>query len=144
MQDRSRGEAYRTTMVCVDSYEQGVLSGRFYNYGQEDEGCSFHSLTQLLVGMEHILDSANFPQSFTAVRSFSPMSELKLESPADGKFRKGSLATFVVKVLFRQHTSWQGSVTWVEQKSEQSFRSVLELILLMDSALGGSQEGAQA
>ena len=31
--------------------------------------------------------------------------------------------------------NWQGSVTWVEGKREQSFRSVLELILLIDSAL---------
>ena len=143
MQDRIRGEACRTTMVCVDSYEQGVLTGRFYNYGQEEEGCSFHSLTQLLVGMEHILDSANFPQSFTAVRSFSVMPEPKLGSPADEKFRKGKLATFVFKGLFRQHTSWQGSITWWEEQSEQAFRSVLELILLMDSALGGSREDAQ-
>lgn len=135
MQDRIRGEASRTTMICVDSYEQGVLNGRFYNYGQEDEGCSFRSLTQLLVGMEHILDSANYPQSFTAVRSFSPILEPKLESPVDGTLRKGKAATFVVKILFRQHTSWQGSITWLEEKSEQTFRSVLELILLMDSAL---------
>lgn len=135
MQDRIRGEASRTTMICVDSYEQGVLNGRFYNYGQEDEGCSFHSLTQLIVGMEHILDSANYPQSFTAVRSFSPISEPKLESPADGAIKKGKAATFVVKILFRQHTSWQGTITWMEEKCEQTFRSVLELILLMNSAL---------
>ena len=71
------------------------------------------------------------------------MPEPKLGSPADEKFRKGKLATFVVKVLFRQHTSWQGSITWLEEQSEQAFRSVLELILLMDSALGGSREDAQ-
>ena len=33
-----------------------------------------------------------------------------------------------------------GSVVWMEQHGEQPFRSVLELILLMDSALGGGQE----
>ena len=31
MQHRIRGNEYRTTVVCVDSYEKGVLAGRFYN-----------------------------------------------------------------------------------------------------------------
>lgn len=140
MQDRIRGDAGRTTMICVDSYEQGVLQGRYYNYGQPNDGHSFQSLTQLIVGMEHILDSANYPQSFTAVRTFAISPQAKKQNDAEEQSRKGKLATFVVKVLFRQHTSWQGSVTWLEAQSEQPFRSVLELILLMDSALSGSQE----
>ena len=135
MQERIRGEAVRMTTICVDSYDQGVLKGRFYNLAQENEGCSFNSLIQLIVAMERILDLANYPQSFTAVRSFSPVSEPKLESLADGVVKKGEKATFVIKILFRQHTSWQGTITWVEEKCEQVFRSVLELILLMDSAL---------
>jgi len=44
--------------------------------------------------------------------------------------------------MFRQHASWQGGVLWVEGKAEQSFRSALELILLMDSALGGCRSRA--
>ena len=53
--------------------------------------------------------------------------------------RKGALATFQIQVIFRQHTSWQGMVVWQERHMEQSFRSVLELILLMDSALRNLQ-----
>ena len=140
MQDRIRGDASRTTMICVDSYENGVPVGRYYNYGQSEEGHAFHGLTQLLVEMEHILDSAKYPQSFTAMRSFSVVPEPSRGGTADRKNRKGDRATFAVKVLFRQHTSWQGSVTWMEQRSEQPFRSVLELILLMDSALGGDRK----
>ena len=45
--------------------------------------------------------------------------------------------TFAVRILFRQNASWQGSVTWLEGNREESFRSVLELIFLMDSALSG-------
>jgi hypothetical protein len=40
-----------------------------------------------------------------------------------------------VRVLFRQNASWQGSLTWLEEGKEESFRSVLELLLLMHSAL---------
>jgi hypothetical protein len=45
------------------------------------------------------------------------------------------LSTFAVRVMFRQNASWQGSVTWVEGKREEQFRSVLELLLLVKSAL---------
>ena len=137
MQDQVRGNASRTTMICVDSYKDRVLKGRYYNNGSEDRSGEFGSLTQLIVAMEQILDSAKIPQSFTSVRSFSVMPEERPESGTDEKTRKGELATFAVKILFRQHTSWQGSVTWLEKQCEQPFRSVLELILLMDSALGG-------
>jgi len=139
MQQTFRGEVYRTTVICIDSYEQGVMAGRFY-HAEQKEGVVFHSLTQLLVGMEHKLNTVNCPQSYTAMRFFAPAAEAALEESAETRQRRGALATFAVKVLFRQHTSWQGSVVWVEEKREQSFRSVLELILLMDSALSEGQE----
>ena len=35
----------------------------------------------------------------------------------------------------RQNATWQGSVTWVEKKEKQQFRSALELLKLIESAL---------
>lgn len=49
-------------------------------------------------------------------------------------------ATFIVKVKCNQNATWQGTVTWVEEKVEESFRSTLELIRLMDSALPEEQK----
>ena len=142
MQERIRCEAYRTTLICVDSYERGVLTGRFYS-GQEEDAVEFQSLSQLLVRMEQRLDQMNFPQSFTAMRSFVPLAGPKFGDSTEANLRTGALATFAVKVLFRQHTSWQGVLRWREQKAEHSFRSVLELVMLMDSALK-SREGCEA
>ena len=45
------------------------------------------------------------------------------------------IATFIVKVIFRQGASWQGMLTWIEGEKEVSFRSALEMIKLMDGAL---------
>ncbi len=140
MQGRNKRDSARTTMICVDSYEQNIMAGRYYNYGQEGEGHQFCSLVQLLVELEKILDSANFPQSFTSVRSFADVSDIKRTDSTDSASRKGKCATFEVKILFRQHTSWQGSVKWLEKNSEQPFRSALELIFLMNSALEYSAE----
>ena len=125
----------RKTTVCVDSYRDGIFQGRFYVPGREVH--SFNSLCQLLVMIEDMLDQTNIPQSDTTRRSFSTFLMPNSGNQSWGGIRKGAQATFELQILFRQHTSWQGSVTWLENNSEQSFRSVLELILLMDGALGG-------
>ena len=137
MQHRIRGNQYQTTIVCVDSYENGVLAGRFYNPYLKD-GETFQSLTQFLLKMEQTLDSMNLPQSFTAARAFGPLPPRMSEHPSAPERLEGAIATFSVRVVFRRNASWQGSVTWLESGREQSFRSVLELVLLMDSALGGT------
>ena len=131
-----KGNEFRTTVICVDGYENKALSGRFYNpYCEAGEG--FESLTQMLLKIDDMLNEMRLPQSFTAVRTFAPGGgDLSKNTPAVAA-HEGKLATFSVRILFRQNASWQGSVTWLEGGQEQSFRSVLELIFLMDSALSG-------
>ncbi|MDR3294958.1 MAG: hypothetical protein LBT26_03870 [Clostridiales Family XIII bacterium] len=41
----------------------------------------------------------------------------------------------MVQILNQQNATWQGTVNWMEEKETQPFRSLLELIRLMDSAL---------
>lgn len=123
----------RKTIVCLDSYHDGVPKGRIYSSTQEAH--TFESLSQFLIKMENLLDETQMPQSCTVIRTFPTITE-----PLDNRLpplqiRKGLKATFEVQVIFRQHTSWQGMINWLDQRLEQSFRSVLELILLMDSAL---------
>lgn len=127
------GEEFRTTTVCIDSYINDVPTGRFYNSCME-EGQSFHSLAQLLQEMEHILDSMDFPKAFQAIRTFAPPSELPTQT-CSSQQQPGRVATFAIRILFRQNMSWQGTVTWLEGGQEQSFRSALELILLVCNAL---------
>jgi len=134
---RAWGAEYRTTTVCIDSYESGVLRGRFYN-PYLSGGKTFSSMTQFLLEMEKALDAMDFPKAFTATRTFAPTPDISSGLP-DVEYHSGTEATFVIRVLFRQNASWQGSVTWLEGQQEQSFRSVLELILLMDNALGYEQ-----
>ena len=143
MQNRICGNEYRTTIVCIDSYEQGVLSGRFYNPYLKD-GAVFQSLTQFLLKMEQTLDTMNLPQSFTAVRAFAPPPPTNAVISPTLKQQEGALATFALRIIFRQNSSWQGSITWLEAGREQSFRSVLELIFLMDSALSGQESAAKS
>jgi len=135
---RAWGEEYRTTTVCIDSYENGVMTGRFYNRYLEG-GKQFESLTQFLTEMEQTLDRMDFPKAFTTTRTFAPQPPEIDSGQADHTLQKGTTATFTIRVLFRQNASWQGTVSWLEGEMEESFRSVLELILLMDSALSSAE-----
>ena len=138
MKARAWGNAYRNTTLCIDSYDRGVPIGTISSPYLE-ETIRFESLTQFLLHMEDLLNEMNFPQASTATRTFvTAPGQIRNKSSTEPQ--RGKLATFHLKVLFRQHTSWQGTVTWSEGETEEGFRSVLELIFLMDSALRSSAE----
>lgn len=44
--------------------------------------------------------------------------------------------TFVIVVREQQHNTWQGTLSWVDKSRKSNFRSALELIRLMDEAVG--------
>ena len=72
----------------------------------------------------------------------SPPRLSKRQHPPRETVCTGEKATFFLKVLFRQNAGWQGSVTWLEGGQEQSFRSVLELLGLLDSALSETEKAS--
>ena len=49
-------------------------------------------------------------------------------------------STFIVKVMNTQNSTWQGSITWVEEQKTQNFRSALEMIKMIDGVLEGNAE----
>lgn len=137
--ERLRGNEYRATEVCIDSYRDGVLVGQLYNLA-DSAPRPFRSTIQFLNQMEELLDRMQFPQSFQVIRSFAQPPPEPPDPPQDSAPPPaGGLATFVVRVFFRQNASWQGSVTWAETGQEENFRSVLELLLLMDNALTATE-----
>lgn len=129
----------RKMTVCVDAYENGVMKGRILNAYQETE--HFESLVQFLFGVERVLEDQQSPQSYTSLRKFSDYLPIGEGNGISSQIRRGNKATFELQVLFRQHSSWQGVIVWRERKREEPFRSVLELVMLMDSALRTTQEG---
>ena len=50
--------------------------------------------------------------------------------------------TFLVQIRNTQNATWQGTVAWTDGRKQETFRSALELIRLMDSVLsaGDNQE----
>lgn len=143
--------------LCIDSYNMEQQYGRLYHQYTK-QSILFFSLFEALDKMEQLYDVLQFPQAATQIRSFlvdrraveqkiresKGSIELpnhikedieKVESFDKVVEQRGRDATFVVRVKFRQHSSWQGEVTWVDGQKKEYFRSALELVKLMDSAL---------
>ena len=129
MELTSAEQVYHVTRICVDSYEKQVPTGWICNPYLE-EAVPFHGVMQFLLRMEALLDQLNFPQSFTANRGMPDT--LTTATPSHG-MREGAVETFSLRILFRRNASWQGSLAW--DSREEPFRSILELLFLMDAAL---------
>ena len=53
----------------------------------------------------------------------------------DNVERRGRYATFLVAVRYNENAIWQGDLYWVEKRQEKKFKSVLELLILIDNIL---------
>ncbi len=49
--------------------------------------------------------------------------------------------TFIVRVENRQNGTWQGKIIWADENRTEHFRSMLEMLKLMEEAMAS---GAQA
>ena len=124
----------RVTLICVDSYENRIPTGRLCGPCM-GEGGEFRSLAEFLLKMDGILNAAQAPLSSANGREFGPDDCSAAEHSVEAEPQSGKLATFAMRILFQKNASWQGSVTWLEGGETQNFRSVLELVQLMDSAI---------
>jgi hypothetical protein len=91
--------------------------------------------------MDHFFDDIAFPQAANKTRAFVQRAQsdsrklekvLKSEEVVD---HTGEMATFLVYVQFRQKSTWQGQVTWVENGNSTKFNSALELLKLMNNVM---------
>jgi len=133
--------------VEIISYGHGVLKGELqsrYLY----KPFEFVNLVRMIEKMEEIFDNNGFPQRFLLPRTFGSAKReiLKREAerygfmndatnPMSEEESGGRKCTFEITVRFRQNATWQGQIIWVEKNMRQNFRSVLEMLKLMDEAL---------
>lgn len=127
--------------VCVDRAAGGEYQGRLYHY-YTDRGVPFRTRFELISAIDRLCDLLGYPQAAQQPRRFGRAQPLPQQREVErlmGKDelagQKGRMATFVVHVMHRQNATWQGTVVWAEKDQKASFRSALELIKLMDSAV---------
>lgn len=132
--------------ICVDEYSPHGITGRIYHPGNETP-LYFNEIGRLLIQTDRILDDQHYPQQSISGRSFSKRMQTqpkaKEKTPMQKKTeitQKGGKGTFVVQIQYRQHATWQGKVLWAEKNKSIQFRSALELLKLIDSALDEAAE----
>ncbi|WP_242863696.1 hypothetical protein [Anaerotruncus rubiinfantis] len=135
------------TVVCIDRILNGLPVGTFYNAYQPGP-VAFWGLGELVLKMDALFDLIGFPNPAFQLRSFQRKDvPRRRAAPAASALRtywepeafaacSGALGTFVIHPLYRQNASWQGYVEWLEGKKTESFRSALELMHLVDQAIG--------
>ena len=139
-------------VVCIDRTDPGGFHGRlFHKYSRE--GAAFDSTERMIYLMEHLFDELEFPRAGTNIRSFSETEQgsrgmhrikegmEKIMADEELLNQHGYQGTFIVRVQHRQNSTWQGRITWADQDRTLSFRSIWEMIHLMESAMA-TEDGA--
>ena len=129
-------------VLCVNSIDERGCQGCFYHSYQR-EAVSFGSLGEMLFLMEAFFDRLNFPRRGNSERNFSgaptsysPQEERKkIMSDQELLSRHGQQETFIVRVQHRQNNTWQGRITWADRNKTLTFRSIWEMVHLMENAL---------
>ena len=129
-------------VLCIDGIRSGELRGNLYHSYRTD-AVPFSNSEEMVFQMEALYNALNFPFPSSNERSFAPAAPAAVHyTERDGIMKDeallskhGDLGTFIVRVQHRQHSSWQGRITWMEQDKTISFRSVWEMIKLIENAV---------
>ena len=137
-----------------------AVRARLY-HGYAGEPFEVTSVAAILPVMEKLFDDLRFPQPTTNLRSFSDLPAGKRRSrrsqtaaaghvaaavkayTGEGRImtddellgKRGELITFIIRVQQRNNSDWQGRITWIERDETLKFRSVWELLKLIDAAI---------
>jgi len=132
-------------VLCIDACEPDLKGCKYDIYHRNAE--TFQSGMEMLLKMEQLYNDLRFPFPGNNERLFvSKGNEEMKEKPKkvleDDEVleQHGDLGTFIVRVQHRQNSSWQGRLTWVEENKTVYFRSVWELMKLVNDALNHSKQ----
>jgi hypothetical protein len=136
-------------LIRIDEYRNGRIAGLLYNPYLET-GTRFVDVLDFTNQLDAMFDFISFPQATVQYRSFGRAAAQKSPQGRGGDAIKltderpsGQEAdSFIVHVQFRQNATWQGTIRWAGQNREMRFRSTLELLKIMDSALAESHPGS--
>ncbi len=100
--------------IVLDPSADGQISGTLISKSQE-RSASFTSLSRMIILIESWLDSPS-------------QGELLLQDTA------GNI-DYEIEILFRHNYSWQGKLVDLNSHTEATFRSVLELLIQLETLL---------
>ena len=105
-----------TFRVTVDPRPDGSISGEVRS-GALGKSATFASLSRLIVLIEEWMDAAG--------DAAPPAKPTGGAQPAD----------YEIEIIFRQNFTWQGKLRCIKDETEAVFRSVLELLIQLETGL---------
>ncbi len=135
---------YSETRVYITGDKQ-TYSGYFEHVAGR-QAWRFESLIDLLALHERLFAHIGYPQATCEMRAFDNIKHVTKQraltetAVLPQEIPQEAGPTFVINVLYRQNASWQGTIEWIERGIELYFRSVLELIRIMDSVINAGDE----
>lgn len=129
-------------ILGVDERERQCIRGRVY-HAYTEGAIAVRSFDEVVWIAEKLFNDLGYPQMTTSDRdiwenSYSYRKKEEMVRIMDEKTlleQRGDLGTFTIRVQHRQHSSWQGKVTWMENNETVCFRSALELMKMIDNVL---------
>lgn len=129
-------------VLCVDSSKDENIIGRMFHLYKE-EMTPIYGYNHFFLEAEQLFKALRNPKASQSDKDFDnnliddlPEREMtEMNTEASILNEHGEQGTFIVRVQHRQHSSWQGRVTWVDEDKTVYFRSELELMKLIDGAL---------
>lgn len=129
-------------IVCISRRNGWDFTGDLF-HAYQTVPTPFSDLGQMTLLMEKLFDELQFPHPGTNERSFFPQNKpflshqerTKVMSDEQLLQKHGDIGTFIIRVQHRQNSSWQGRITWMEADKTIQFRSVWEMIKLIENAV---------
>ncbi len=123
-----------SAVIRMDSYEDKNPQGTLYLLHTQEE-IAFTNLFELLEQLDRLAQCSESRASCNpGIQRVITGKREDVALRATPEIR-GDIATFQIKIFFCANATWQGSLGWKEGKQELRFRSALEFVKLMDSAL---------
>lgn len=116
------GETLKSFRVAIDAYDSGRIVGNYQNISA------------------HLTERHDIPTDLAGtLGNFMDAKALKEKEVCSICRKSGHMATFSIKIMFREHSTYQGIIYWREGRVEQTFRSFKEMLYLILSAVGTLQ-----
>ena len=143
------GSKAREFMVSIGSYREAEING-YISHSALNQCQRFESLLELIHLVSARLDELGIAQPATELRSFCEPNILEGREGMITILKDQKVKTipqkvlgkpeFLIRLNMRQNATWQGELCWVNDGRKIHFRSLLEMVNLMQEAIEISGE----
>lgn len=137
-------ESVSEYIIRIHDYDHSMLSG-LVKHAASAETFRFRSLMGLIMALNRDMDRRGLPYADYNFRTWNgvPLAVLLEDLESDLSVEETDIhrpitfpvANFCLKVRFRQNADWQGELIWMDRQKTICFRSIAELLVLIQAAL---------